>query len=181
MSTSTETVFHYSKSRKQRSWLFINMGVMCWLYIAGLMAYQAYAETPLDAQLQNIMLSVFAVASLILFYIAYWHRSNPATFTATVTRDRLTIDYPGSEQWSVDVAIADIKRFESRQNISSGGKGMMQTGVLLNDGTFYHLSMNYGLHLGKLHKAVQQIKPDVTFPSKVNLRVDGFMQKDYDD
>lgn len=179
MNTS-ETLFHFKKTRKQRAWLFINMALMCWLYIGILFGYEYVEQTRVAEPTRQIVLWVFFIASLLLSYIAWWHRRHPATYEAIVTTDRMKVRYPGSDSWSFDIAINDIKRFEVRRSLSHAGQGIQQHGVLLKDGSFHHVSMNYGVSLGKIHKAVQKVRPEVPFPTKVNQRVEGPLSKDYD-
>ncbi|EDM29119.1 hypothetical protein LNTAR_14922 [Lentisphaera araneosa HTCC2155] len=180
MNTRAEVIYHYKKDRKQRSKLFINMGAACWLYIAGLYGYEHFAKTSVPENLRSIWIISFSLVSLILFYIAYWHRTHPATYEAIITTERFTVHYPGSEQWSFDVKIPYIKRFEHRNTLSHAGEGIGQSGILLNDGSFHQISINYGNNLKKMHKAVQSLKDDVTFSNKVNKKVSGPLSKDYD-
>ncbi len=179
MNTS-QTLFHFKKTRKQRSRLFINMALMCWFYIGILFGYEYVSQTRIDEPTRQIVLWVFFVSSIILLYIAWWHRRHPATYEARVTNDRVIVNYPGSTSWSFSVLISDIKRFESRKSLSHAGKGIAQHGVLLNDGTFHHISMNYGVSIGDIYKAVQSVRPEVPFPARVNKRVEGPLAKEYD-
>lgn len=175
-----DVIYEFVKTRQQRSRLFINMAIMCLVYIAGLALYENLGSVEITRSFRLIAYWAFSVASLVLFYIAYWHRKHPATYRAVVTKERLIVEYPQSEQWSFNIAIDEIERFESRQSLSHAGSGVMHTGVLLTDGSFYSIPLNYGLELGKLHKAIKTIRPEVDFPTKVNKRVEGFLAKDYE-
>ncbi|KEA61955.1 hypothetical protein ADIMK_4102 [Marinobacterium lacunae] len=39
--------------------------------------------------------------------------------------------------------------------------------------------MNYGNSINKMHKVIQSIAPEITFPKKVNMKVFGPIAKDY--
>ena len=157
------------------------MALMCWFYIAVLYGYEHVQQTRVEEPLRQILLWSFSVSSLILLYVVWWHHRHPATYEAIVITDRMTVKYPDSEMWSFDVAVSDIKRFESRRSLSHAGRGIAQHGVVLNDGRFFHVCLNYGVSLGKLHKAVQSVRPEVSFSKKINQRVEGPLAKDYDD
>ncbi len=174
-------VYHYKKNRKQQSLTYIRMGIACWVYIAGLYGYEFYFDETVETQFRLIWVAVFSIASAILFYIAWWHRIHPATYEAIITRERFIIDYPGSSEWSFDIKISDIKRFEHRNTLSHAGRGIGQHGVLLKDGTFHDICMNYGSSINKMYKAIHTIDPNITFPKKVNKKISGFLVKDYDD
>ena len=178
---TTDILYSYKKTRKQRSWLFINMGVACLLYIAGLYGYEYDTNTRVTEDFSVIYVSAFSVASLILFSIAWWLRRYPATYEAIITSQRFIVRYPNSSQWSFDVSVADIKRFEHRNTLSHAGRGIARTGVLLIDGSFHEICMNYGNNIKDMYNAVKSVKSDVTFPTKVNQKVQGLINKDYDD
>ncbi len=89
--------------------------------------------------------------------------------------------YPGSTMWSFDIKISDIKRFEHRNTLSHAGKGIGESGALLNDGSFHEISMNYGNNINDMYEAVKTINPNVTFPKKVNKKVFGPLDKNYDE
>ena len=103
------------------------------------------------------------------------------------------MDYPGSAQWSFDVDINDIKRFEHRNTLSHAGKGIPKVGILMNDGTFHQISLNYfngtgkwsdlidGGAVGDMCRAIQQIRPEVNYSKKTNMRVEGLLERDYRD
>lgn len=174
-------LYHFRKTRKQRAWLFINMALMCWLYMAGVWFFEPLVGKVMPAVTGLIMLTAFAVASVVLLALAWWLRCHPAVYEAMVTTQRLRIDYPGSQQWSFDVSLADIKRFEHRKTLSHAGSGIARSGVLLRDGTFHPIPMNYGNNINKMYRAVKQVRPQVTFPRRVNTRVEGLLERDYTD
>lgn len=176
-----EKIFHYQKSRKKHSRTFINMGVMSLLYISGIYGYEHFQGQIIDDNTKNICIISFSIASIILFYIAWWLRTHPAEYEAIITHERFIIRYPESAQWSFDIKIADIKRFEHRNTLNHAGRGIGKSGVLMNDGRFYQISMNYGGNINKMFKAVKSIKPDVTFPKRVNLKISGPLSKDFDE
>lgn len=176
-----QILYQYIKTRAERSKLFICMGLFCWVYVAILLLYEKYGSKPVPHDLRLAMLIVFPVASVILFLIALWHRRNPATYRAIITPERFTVEYPGADAWSFSVRVADIKRFENRQTLGHAGKGIVQHGLLMEDGSFHHITMNYGNSIRDMYKAVASVKPEVTFPYKVNLKTRGLgLDKDYD-
>ena len=123
----------------------------------------------------------FGLVSLPIFIVASWLRANPATYEATITKERFVVLYPDSEQWSFNVKITDIKRFENRNTLSPGGKGIGQSGILMNDGTFHEISMNYQNNINKMHKAIQSVCPEVEYPKQINTQVTGFLNRRYQD
>ncbi|MCC4284698.1 hypothetical protein LL273_13275 [Marinobacter salarius] len=174
-------LYHYSKTRKQRAKLFVRMGVVCWVYVIALLLYEEFGEQSVPESLCLATLIVFPVASVILFLIARWHIRNPATYRAVITPERFLVEYPKSEQWSFSVNVADIKRFENRQTRSHAGKGIPEHGILMKDGSFHHISMNYGNNIRDMYNAVKAVNPDVVFPYKVNTKAQGLgINKDYD-
>ena len=175
-----EAIFHFKKSRKQQSKIFINMGVACLVYIIGLYGYEHFLNKTVSENFRNIYIAAFSISSAILFYIAWWLRTHPASYEATITTDRFIVNYPGSTKWSFDVKVSDIKRFEHRNTLSHAGKGIGASGILLNDGTFHEICMNYGNNINKMYEAVKSINPNVTFPKTVNKKVSGPLSKDYD-
>lgn len=176
-----EAVYHFRKTRKQRANTFISMGIVFLVYIAGMFSYEHWKGVSIPESTRTVCLWAFSVSSVVLFFIAYWHRRNPALFEVKVTNERLIVNYPDSEQWSFDVALNDIKRFEHRATLSHAGRGIGNHGVLLKDGRFHHISMNYDLNLKTLHKEIQKIRPEIPFPKRVNKQVEGFLSRDFDD
>lgn len=181
MKQKSKALYHFRKSRKQRSWLFINMALMCCLYMAAIVISERFVTTPLADQTKTIMLAGFASASVVLLVIAWWLRRHPAVYEALITTERFRVHYPGSKQWSFDLPVVDIKRFEHRQTLSHAGSGIVSIGVLTFDGVFHPIPMNYGNNINKMYRAVKKVRPDVTFPSRVNTRVEGILERDYAD
>jgi len=176
-----QVLYFFSKTRKQRSKLYIRMGLFCWVYVIGLLLYEEFGDKPVPDDLHLAMVIAFPVASAILFLVAWWHIRNPATYRAMITPERFTIEYPNSESWSFDVNVADIKRFEYRQTLSHAGKGIMNHGILMKDGSVHNSSRNYGNHINEMYEAVKSVSPEVTFPSRVNKRVQGLgLDRDYE-
>ncbi len=176
----SDAIYYYKKDRKQQSKVFINMGIACMVYIAGLYGYEYFLNKPVAEDFKNLYILIFIISGIILFCIAWWHRSHPGTYEAIVTKDRFTVRYPESQMWSFDVKISDIKRFEHRSTLSHAGKGITESGVLLKDGNFYEVCMNYGVNINKLYAAIKKVNTEVTFPKKVNMNVQGPFDKDYD-
>ena len=104
----------------------------------------------------------------MLFYIAWWHLKNPATYEATITQQRFILRYPDFSQWSFDVSISDIERFEYRQLHSRTDQGIAVCGIVMKSGEFHEIVMNYGSNVNKMHAAIRGINPHVTFLKKVN-------------
>jgi hypothetical protein len=180
MSKIEKVIYHYKKSRKQRSLIFINMGIMCLVYIAGIHSFEYFFNKTIPEDTRNIGTIVLFISSMILFNVARWLRNNPATYEAIITTKSFTIIYPNSKIWSFKVLISDIKRFEHRNTLSHAGSGIGSSGILLNDGSFQEISMNYGNYISKMHKAVQSVREEVDFPKKVNQKITGPINKDYD-
>jgi hypothetical protein len=98
--------------------------------------------------------------------VARWLKKHPATYEATISKERFKIIYPGSTKWSFDIKISDIKRFEHRNTLSHAGKGIGKTGVLLLNGKFYEICGNYGPNINKMHAVIRTIRPEVPSHSK---------------
>ncbi|RDH80676.1 MAG: hypothetical protein DIZ80_16740 [endosymbiont of Galathealinum brachiosum] len=176
-----DIIYQYTKSRKQQSKLYIRMGVFCWVYVAGLYAYEFYSGQTVQEDFRLAILIAFPVSSLLLFLVAWWHVSHSAIYEAIITREKFTVNYPDHSPWSFNVNVQDIKRFENRQELSHAGKGIMQHGILLKDGRFFHISMNYGNSIKDMYKAIKSINKEVTFSSKVNKKAHGpGINRDYE-
>ncbi len=163
-------IYHYKMNRKKRSALFIRMGLACLAYIAGLYMYEFYSGGMVAENFRSIYIYSFGIVSLVLFYTAWWHLKNPASYEATVTPQRFIVDYPGSSQWSFDVSISDIERFEHRRSHSHAGRGIAECGIVMKSGEFHEIVMNYGNSIKKMHVAIADINPDVSFSKTVNKR-----------
>lgn len=163
-------IYHYKMNRKKRSTLFIRMGLACLAYIAGLYVYEIYSGQMVSENFRSIYIFSFSFCSLVLFYIAWWHLKNPAIYEAIITPQRFIVRYPDSLQWSFDVSISDIERFEYRQLYSHTGRGIAECGIVMKNGNFHKIVMNYGNNVNKMHASIKSINPDVTFFKKVNKR-----------
>ncbi len=163
-------IYHYKMNRKKRSRLFIRMGLACLAYIAGLYGYEFYSGEMVSENFRSIYIYSFGIVSLVLFYTAWWHLKNPATYEAIVTPQRFIVNYPGSSQWSFDVSISDIERFEHRRLHSHAGRGIAECGIVMKSGEFHEIVMNYGNSINKMHATIKGINPDVTFSKKVNKK-----------
>ncbi len=157
-------------NRKKRSTLFVRMGLACLAYIAGLYVYEIYSGQVVSENFRSIYIYSFSFCSLVLFYIARWHLKNPATYEATITPQRFVVRYPDSSQWSFDVSISDIVRFEYRRLHSHTGRGIAECGIVMKSGEFHEIVMNYGNSVNKMHAAIKGVNPGVTFFKKVNKR-----------
>ena len=173
-------IYHFRKTRKQQSRLYFRMAAICWVYIIGLLAYESYYDTTVQEDFRMASLWGLSIASLVLGLVGLWHRRNPDFFEVLVTPQTLTVRYPGSESWSFECRIEDIKRFEHRRVHSHAGRSPLESGVLLNDGGFHHISMNYGNSLNDNYQAVKSVKPEVEFPATVNKKFSGLgLDRDY--
>ena len=84
-------IYHYKKNRKQQSLLFIRMGIACWFYIAGLFVFEHFSKTPISPDLKTYWILGFGLISLALFYVAWWHRKNPAIYEVNEYLNKNTI------------------------------------------------------------------------------------------
>lgn len=165
---ASTSVYHYKINRRQRSKLFIRMGLACIAYVAGLFFYENYTGQLVAEHFRSIYIYSFSVVSAVLFFTAWWHFRNPATYEATLSSDRFVIHYPDSTQWSFDVRVADIVRFEHRQSHAGGARGIAASGIVMKNGDFHEIVMNYGNSINQMHAAIQSINPDITFSKSVN-------------
>ena len=179
---SESPLYHFRKSRRQRARLFRNMAAMCWVYVAAREAFVRIGGAHVPGETRMAVLVTLPLASVVLLGVAWWHRRNPGVYEATITRERFTVRYPGSERWSFSVPLEDIRRFESRRELSHAGASPITQGIVLRDGRFLPITMNYGNHIGRMHKAVQAVRPEVEFPARVNQRTRGLgLDRDYAD
>jgi hypothetical protein len=172
-----EYLYYFKKTRKQRSFLFIRMGVVFLGYIAALYLLEYYSDFNIPKDIRYIMVSAFSVATIILFYTAWWHIKNPATYEAYITSKEFSVSYPEAMRWSFMVKIEDIKRIEHRQTHSSGGKSILRTGLLMKNADFHEISMNYGNNINKMFKTLQSLNPEITFPKTVKTNYYFFAKK----
>lgn len=161
-------LYHFKKTRKQRANLFIKMGLASLIYIVVLYLVEHYLDIKVTTDTHNIIVLGFVVVALIMFYIAWWHIKNPATYEVYITTDEFSISYPESEFWSFKVNIEDIEKIEQRQTHSSGGRSIIKTGLVMKNGEFHNISMNYGNSINKMFKVLKSLNPKLSFPKKVN-------------
>ncbi len=152
-----EYLYHFKKTRKQRSKLFIRMGVVSLGYIAVLYLVEHYYDFVIPKDVHNIILIAFSLTSIILFYFAWWLIKNPATYEAYITSKEFSVSYSEVQSWSFKVKIEDIERIEQRQNHSSGGKSILNVGVVMKNAEFHEISMNYGNSVNKIFKVLRQL------------------------
>ncbi|MAF97234.1 MAG: hypothetical protein CMH26_01205 [Micavibrio sp.] len=172
-------LYEYEKSLKQRAIIFFNMCAMSLLYLAGIVGYDIYKPGAMPEDLVFWSKIIFSIAAIITLIIGIKARKSDKIYRAIVTTDRLIIEYPDVEQWSFDLPLKDIKRFEKRQALGGGGPGIIHDGILMKDGTYHEISVNYGVSIGKMLKAVQRIHPDIEQRKTINKSAPGI--KDYDD
>ena len=162
-----EYLYHFKKTRKQRSKLFIRMGVVSLGYIAVLYLVEHYSDFVIPEDVHNIILIAFSTASIILFGFAWWLIKNPATYEAYITNKEFSVSYPEVESWSFKVKIEDIDKIEQNQTHSSGGKSILNIGVRMKNSDFHKISMNYGNSVNKMFEVLKSVNPSITFPKTV--------------
>ena len=162
-----EYLYYFRKTRKQRSALFIRMGLFSSGYIAALYLVKFHTDFELPDNAYYIMVISFALAAILLFCIAGWHIKNPANYEAYITSQEFSVSYPEASSWSFKVRITDIERIEHRQSHSSGGKSIVSTGLVMKNGDFHQISMNYGNSINKMFKVLKSVRPEITFPKKI--------------
>lgn len=160
-------LYYYKKTRKQRSKLFIRMGVVSLGYIASLYLVEYFSAIVVPESIHDIILVSFSLLSIILFSIALWHRKNPATYEASITDNELSINYPETPAWSFKVKIQDIEKIEHRKNHSSGGESRLRVGLVMKNSDFHEIVMNYGNSINKMFKVLKTINPNITFSKSV--------------
>ena len=64
-----QVLYFFSKTRKQRSRLFIRMGLFCWVYVIGLLLYGEFGDKPVPDDLHLAVVIASPVASGILFRV----------------------------------------------------------------------------------------------------------------
>ncbi|WP_339673511.1 hypothetical protein [Dasania marina] len=146
-------------------------------YIAALYWVEYYTDFTVPEDFHTIAVIAFSLASLILFYIAWWHIKHPATYEAYITSKELSVSYPESLSWSFKVNVADIKRIEHRQTHASGGKSIVRTGALMKNRDFHQISMNYGNNVNEMFKALQSINPEITFSKTIKTNFTCWVKK----
>lgn len=158
-----EYLYHYKKTRKQRSVLFIRMSMVFLGYIAALYLVENYTDLSISENTRNIMIISCALTALILFAIAWWHIANPATYEAYVTCEEFSVCYPEAESLSFRVKIDDMVEVERRINHSSGGKSISRIGVRMKNSDYHEISRNYGTTINKMSEILVSINPEITF------------------
>ncbi len=163
-------LYHYKINRKQRSKTFIRIGLACLLYIGALFIYEIYSGDRVPENLRSICIYAFSFSAAAMFYIAWWHIKNPATYEAYITSQKFVVDYPDSPIWSFNVNISDIEKFEHRQTLSHAGRGIVESGIVMKNGEFHEIVMNYGNNINKMHAALKDVNRNITFSKRVNQK-----------
>ena len=161
-------LYHFKKTYKQQAKIFRNMAVMSLIYLIAIYGYDHYAPDTIPEDLLFWTTLIFPIAAIILFGITIKMNRSKGVYRASVTQDQVIIDYPSSDHWSFEIDIKDIKRFEQRQPHGPGGKGILSVGILLHDGQYKEIGVNFGVNVKAMFKAVQSIKPDVTYSKSIN-------------
>lgn len=177
---NSDPIYHFRKTRRQQSRLYFRMAGMCWFYLLCLFAYEFYFAEPVAEDFRLAVYGGFSIASVILVLIGWWHLERPGYFEILVTRELLKVHYPDSDSWSFECRVDEIKRFEHRRKHDHAGKSPLESGIVLKDGSFHHISKNYGNNLKDLFRAIKTVNPEVTFSSRVNTRYQGLgFDRDY--
>ncbi len=179
---SAPPIYRFRKTRRQQAWQLVLGAFVLWGFIGSGLWYESLTGDSLPPEFRFWSALGLGVAGAISLVAALWCLRHPAEYLAEVTHERLLVQHPGSRDWCIDVPVAEIKRFEYRRTHSPGGEGILQHGVLLHNGEFHHINMNYGVSLKRLYKAAKQVNANVTFPSKVNKRMfGGPIEREYED
>ena len=163
-------LYHYKINRRQRSKIFIRVGLACLFYIGALYVYEFYSGNMVPENLRSICIYAFSFCAAVMFYTAWWHIKNPATYKAFITSQEFVVDYPGSSIWSFNVNISDIEKFEHRQTLSHAGRGIVESGIVLKNGEFHEIVMNYGNNINKMLAALKDVNPSITFSKRVKQK-----------
>jgi hypothetical protein len=169
----TEPIYHFKKTRAQRSIVFFSMSASCALYAAGLFVFESVTGEHISSDFKFQWVLGCTLIGLILSAVGVWHMRNPATYEAKVTDKQFSISYPFSESLSFCVLLDDIVRFEYRQSVGHAGSGIPRHGIFMRSGQFHDISMNYGNNINDMHKAVTSIKPNIPFYKKTDGRGHG--------
>ena len=153
-------LYHYRVNRKQRAKIFINMSGMSLFYIAVIFALEPLFNITVETDIKFGLTAAFSVSTIVLLAIVIWLYRNPATYEATITETSFTVFYPYQTTWSFKVHIEDISHFEYRSSHSSNHSS---AGIVLKDGQYLPISMNYGNSVNKMYAAVKTLKPELEF------------------
>jgi hypothetical protein len=164
----SEYIYHYIKTRAQRSVLFFTMSASCAFYAAGLFLFERLADKNISSEFKFYWVLGWTLIGLILCSVGVWHLLNPATYEATITSKQIKVSYPFSESLSFSLALDDIERFEYRVPVGPGGQGIARCGILTKSGEFHCISMNYGNSVNKMYKAIISIKSGIPFYKKTD-------------
>ena len=181
-------LYYFRKTRRQHARVFINMAIACLVFMAGFGWAQHYNGLVVsNGTIMGVYIG-FSVAFVVLVSVVVWLFRHPATYEVTITKERFCIVYPQSEQWSFDVEIRKIVRFETRNTLSHAGKGIAQTGIVLDGGQFKPIVLNYFngetrwknlTPLKAMHTAIATVNPNVTVHYGVNYKVEGFLSRSF--
>jgi len=160
-------LYHYKMSRKKRSSLFVRMGVVSLAYIVILHLVEHFTDIIVPSDIHTIIVVVFSLATVMLFHAAWWHIKNGATYEAYITSTEFSVYYPGVASWSFKVKVDEIDKIEQRQNRSSGGKSILNIGILMKNGEFHKISMNYENRVSNMFKVLKSINPKITYPKTI--------------
>ena len=154
-------LYHFKKTRKERSTVFFNLGGLCILYITALYFFETRIDKQLSEQNLIILFGILGIASVIMFIIAIWHLLNPATYEAYVTKDFASVYYPDNENMSFEVTVNEIEKVVKRQNFFGNFQGLSSEGLRMKNGEFHMLTVTYGNYLTQFYKALNKARPDL--------------------
>jgi len=106
-----EYLYHYKKTRKQRSALFIRMSMVCLGYIAALYLVEYHTDIVIPENTHDISVITLSLFAIILLLIGFWHIGNPATYEAYISRREFSVSYPEAKSLSFRVKIEGLRGF----------------------------------------------------------------------
>jgi len=143
------------------------MGVASLFYIAILYAAELYTEIYISNVVHNIIAGGLTFTATVFFYTAWWHIRNAATYEAIITTKEFSVSYPEVSSLSFCVNIIDINKIENRQSHSHAGKSILDTELVMNNGDFHKISMNYGNNIHEMFEVLESVNPNISFPNTV--------------
>lgn len=163
-----DKVFEYSRTSAQQAKIFLRISIMMLVYCGIFQWVTLKGVIDLPGRDSLIISLALGASGVVAFIVFLFMRRRKKTFSAFVTKEIVSIDYPDVPEWSFEIPINDIKAFGYRRISGSGGSMSADAGIYTNDGRFHHVSMNYQMSVGKLYKAVKSVRPEIPFPKRVN-------------
>ena len=146
-------------SRKKLAMRLLLWAACIYLWIGGFVYFGAEP----DSEFIVWSLRGGTVAALCLVGFAVWNFAHPATYYVAVSDDRLVVEYPDSQRLSFDIAIEDIHHIEGRTRRDHAGTRSDGHYVVTESGKEYEITTNYFGSIRQIHKALQTVKPAITY------------------